>query len=95
MLPFVLPLAAFATGLSPAAGRLTFQTWRGAMNRLVRHGQLLVALSFFAVLLASSAGAQTVTTGAISGLVTDESGGVLPGATVEAVHEPKIGRAHV
>jgi hypothetical protein len=32
--------------------------------------------------------AQTATTGAISGLVADESGGVLPGATVTAVHEP-------
>ena len=58
------------------------------MNRLVRSGWLPVALPLFAILAASPAGAQTVTTGAISGLVTDESGGVLPGATVEAVHEP-------
>jgi hypothetical protein len=58
------------------------------MNRLVRRGLLVVALSLLAVLPASQAVAQTVTTGAISGLVTDESGGVLPGATVEAVHEP-------
>jgi hypothetical protein len=58
------------------------------MNRLVRSGLLLVALSSFAVWPASQAGAQTVTTGAISGVVSDESGGVLPGATVEAVHEP-------
>jgi hypothetical protein len=57
------------------------------MNRLVRRGWLS-ALPLFAILAASQAGAQTVTTGAISGLVTDESGGVLPGATVEAVHEP-------
>jgi hypothetical protein len=58
------------------------------MNRLVRRGLLVLALSLLAVLPASHAVAQTVTTGAISGLVTDESGGVLPGATVEAVHEP-------
>ena len=58
------------------------------MNRLVRNGWLPFALALFAVLMASGAGAQTVTTGAISGLVTDESGGVLPGASVEAVHDP-------
>jgi hypothetical protein len=32
--------------------------------------------------------AQSVTTGALSGVVADQSGGVLPGATLEAVHEP-------
>ena len=32
--------------------------------------------------------AQSVTTGAISGLVEDESGAVLPGASVVGVHEP-------
>jgi len=58
------------------------------MNRLVSNGRLLLALALFALLVASPAGAQTVTTGAISGLVTDESGGVLPGANIEAVHEP-------
>jgi Carboxypeptidase regulatory-like domain len=42
-----------------------------------------------ALLLASlPASAQTSTTGAISGVVSDESGAVLPGAAVEAVHEP-------
>jgi outer membrane receptor for ferrienterochelin and colicin len=38
--------------------------------------------------LAGIASAQTVTTGAISGLVHDASGAVLPGATIVAVHEP-------
>ncbi len=58
------------------------------MNRLLKSCLVLVALSSCALLAAPPAGAQTVTTGAISGLVTDESGGVLPGASVEAVHEP-------
>jgi Carboxypeptidase regulatory-like domain/TonB-dependent Receptor Plug Domain len=58
------------------------------MNRLFKLCCLMFAIVLSAVLAAAPAGAQTVTTGAISGLVTDESGGVLPGATVEAVHEP-------
>ncbi len=51
----------------------------------------LVAFCVVALTIAGwgpSVQAQTATTGAISGLVSDESGGVLPGATVEAVHEP-------
>ncbi|MEM7050523.1 MAG: carboxypeptidase regulatory-like domain-containing protein [Acidobacteriota bacterium] len=35
-----------------------------------------------------SLSAQGVTTGALGGTVTDESGGALPGVTIEAVHEP-------
>ena len=31
---------------------------------------------------------QTVTTGTISGIVTDQQGAVLPGVTVEAIHQP-------
>src|SRR5689334_23527677 len=38
------------------------------------------------VLLPLAAAAQTVTTGNIAGTVTDAQGGVLPGATVTAVH---------
>src|SRR5262249_4057218 len=66
----------------------TFKTWRGAMNRVFKTSFLLFALVLSGALATPPAGAQTVTTGAISGVVTDESGGVLPGATVEAVHEP-------
>ena len=32
--------------------------------------------------------AQNVTTGALSGVVADQQGAVLPGATVVATHEP-------
>ena len=32
--------------------------------------------------------AQTVTTGTLTGVVSDQQGGVLPGATVSAVHAP-------
>ena len=58
------------------------------MNRLIRTCSLLALISSAALLPAPQAGAQTVTTGAISGIVSDESGGVLPGATIAAVHEP-------
>jgi hypothetical protein len=40
------------------------------------------------VLAARPTGAQTLTTGQLSGVVTDQQGGVLPGVTVVAVHEP-------
>ena len=41
-----------------------------------------------ALAVAESASAQTVTTGALSGSVVDAQGGVLPGATVVAIHRP-------
>src|SRR6185503_1256618 len=43
---------------------------------------------FCAALVAAPASAQTVTTGSISGVIVDSQGGVLPGATVQAVHTP-------
>ena len=39
-----------------------------------------------ALLLASPAAAQTITTGNITGTISDAQGGVLPGATVTALH---------
>ena len=50
---------------------------------------LLCLAAASAVALASApALAQGVTTGAISGRVTDSEGGALPGATITAVHQP-------
>ncbi len=56
------------------------------MKRLLKGW--LSLLSFAAFLAAPQLSAQTATTGALSGLVSDEQGGVLPGANVQAVHEP-------
>jgi hypothetical protein len=41
-----------------------------------------------AVLTAQPCATQTLTTGTLSGVVTDQQGGVLPGASITAVHEP-------
>ncbi|PWT81331.1 MAG: TonB-dependent receptor, partial [Blastocatellia bacterium] len=40
------------------------------------------------LIISPPAGAQTITTGTLSGIVRDQQGGVLPGATVTATHEP-------
>src|SRR3954451_16415349 len=63
-----------------------------------RHGEHMSRTSFFRSLMllaccvlvwpASRANAQGVTTGAISGVVKDAQGAVIPGATVLAVHQP-------
>ena len=58
------------------------------MNHL-RIARVLALLGCCALLLSpAGASAQGVTTAAITGLVKDASGGVIPGATVSAVHQP-------
>src|SRR5262249_1577021 len=47
-----------------------------------------IAMACLCVLAARTAPAQTLTTGTLSGIVTDQQGAILPGVTVIAVHEP-------
>ena len=57
--------------------------------KVVRKSTLFLSFVLCAALaVAESASAQTVTTGALSGSVVDAQGGVLPGATVVAIHRP-------
>jgi hypothetical protein len=62
--------------------------------KLVSKATLFLSLVLCGALaVAETASAQTVTTGVISGSVVDPQGGVLPGATVVALHVP-TGRAY-
>jgi hypothetical protein len=58
------------------------------MNRLLRAACLVVIASGLAAGNIATVHAQSVTTGSLSGVVTDSSGGMVPGATVTAVHQP-------
>ena len=48
----------------------------------------LCLLGALALMVAPQAWSQTATTGALSGVVADQTGAPVPGATVEAIHEP-------
>src|SRR5262245_53950498 len=56
------------------------------MTRCLTHLRVAALLCAVTLISAANAAAQTVTTGSLSGLVTDQQGGVLPGVTVQAVH---------
>jgi hypothetical protein len=61
------------------------------MNRLkkmLRVVRVAGAVLCVLVIAARQAPAQTLTTGTLAGVVADQQGGVLPGATITAVHEP-------
>jgi hypothetical protein len=57
-------------------------------SKISRPGYAIAALLCAVLAWSSPAAAQTVTTGGISGSIVDPQGGVLPGVTVTAVHEP-------
>jgi hypothetical protein len=56
------------------------------MMESIRATVVCVAFALLAVVIPSFG--QNVTTGTITGIVSDQQGGALPGATVTAVHEP-------
>ena len=60
----------------------------GDTNMTRSRGIVTSVLALYCCLLAGLASAQTTTTGALSGSVVDQSGGVLPGVTVDAIHQP-------
>ena len=57
------------------------------MRKLSRLVACLAAAGFVS-LAPGRAFAQSSTTGSLSGVIVDESGGVVPGASIEAVHQP-------
>jgi hypothetical protein len=58
------------------------------MNSVSKAVRSLVAVLCLVLLGAVTSAAQTVTTGNLSGVVTDAQGGVLPGAAIVATHTP-------
>ena len=57
------------------------------LSKMLRFVRATGAVLVF-VMAARQAPAQTLTTGTLAGVVADQQGGVLPGATITAVHQP-------
>ena len=80
VVPIQLAPAAFSSGEQTRAAR-----------RLFAAGWLAILFLGIVQLLASNAAAQSATTGAVSGTVTDPSGAVVPLAAVELVSQDTNG----